>query len=221
MAGFLHGVPLLVFVLAFPQWLNRIPLAALAAALLFVGYDLAPLSVFRQMGKRGPDPFIPFIVTVLAILFTDLLWGVGIGMAATVFFILRANLRTPYFLHRREVHREDSPTGSREHIHLELSENMSFLNEASASRTLHSTADGAIVEIDGSRALYIDRDVLEIIYGFREFAHHRGIEVVLVDIPALDAPHAELSARHPVRTDDPSRAGPTERKRWAETRERP
>jgi MFS superfamily sulfate permease-like transporter len=213
MSSFLHGVMLLTFVLALPMLLNRVPLAALAAVLLFVGYKLAPISLFRQMWDRGPNQFIPFIVTVLAILFTDLLIGVGIGMAAGVFFILRANLQTPYYMHRRVMREEEHPEGRRVHIHLELSENVSFLNKASVSKALHDIPDGAVVEIDGSHALYIDRDVLEIIHEFDESAHHRAIEVELTDIPAANAPAAQLISRKPVEEVDHKPDEPVDRKR--------
>jgi MFS superfamily sulfate permease-like transporter len=216
-ASFLHGVLLVLSVLAVPWLLNRIPLAALAAVLLHVGYKLAPISLFKQMLDRGPNQFIPFIVTVLAILFTDLLVGVIIGMAAGVFFILFANLQTPYYMHRREVHEEDHPEGRRVHIHLELSENVSFLNKASMNRALHKMPDGAVVEIDGSHALFIDRDVLEIIHAFAESAHHRGIDVTLTDIPPADAKPAELTSRKPVEETDNRGADPVDRRKRIRT----
>lgn len=195
MAAFAHSVLLLGAVLAVPWLLTQIPKAALAAVLLFVGYRLAPVTLFMQMFRRGWDQFIPFLVTVLAIVFIDLLWGVAIGMACAVFYILRANLATPYFMHGKAA-TEDG----RGVIHIELSENVTFLNKASVNRALHQLSDGCAVEIDGSHATYIDRDVLELIEEFRESAPLRGIDVQLTHIPSPDAPPQERRAegRHDV-----------------------
>ena len=198
MASFAHGVLLVVSVLLVPTLMNKIPLAALAAVLLHVGYKLAPIGLFKRMWSLGSNQFIPFIITVLAILFTDLLWGVLIGLAAGTFYILRANLATPYYMHSRQARQEEGPTGKRMHIDIELSENVSFLNKASVSRALQDIPDDARVRISGAHCLYIDRDVLEIIHDFAGSARHRGIEVELEDIPPADAPAKELTARKPV-----------------------
>lgn len=198
MSAFLHGVLLLLAVVAIPALLNRIPLAALAAVLLHIGYKLAPVSLFKAMWARGRGEFMPFIITVSAILLTDLLKGVVIGLAAGVFYILRANLQTPYYLHRRETYEEERPEGRRTHIHIELSENVSFLNKASVARALDDIPDGAIVDIDGSHSININRDVLEVIHEFHESARHRGIDCTLVDVPSVDATAGELAERKPV-----------------------
>lgn len=187
MSAFVHGLLLLVMVSAVPWLLTRIPLAALAAVLLHVGYKLAPVELFVRMYRRGLDQFVPFVVTVLAILFSDLLIGVGVGMACAVFYILRANLATPYFIHKMDVQEEDS----RPLIHIELSENVTFLNKASVNKALHQIPSGSRVEIDGSHATYIDRDVLELIEEFRDSAPSRGIDVSIIKVPASDAPPEE------------------------------
>ncbi len=191
MSAFLHSVMLLVAVLTVPWLLTRIPLAALAAVLLHVGYKLAPVSLFVRMFRRGWDQFIPFVVTISAILLTDLLKGVAIGMVCAVFYILRANLATPYFMHRKEVTEEEN----KRVIHIELSENVTFLNKASVNRALHALPDGSVVEIDGSHATYIDRDVLELIEEFRQTAPLRGVSVSLTQIPSSDAPPDERGAK--------------------------
>lgn len=187
MASFGHGVLLVAAVLAIPSVLKLIPLAALAAILLHVGYKLAPISLFVSLYRRGLDQFVPFMVTVVAILFSDLLTGVAIGMGCAVFYILRANLATPYFIHRMEVI-ENAEQKSR--IHIELSENVTFLNKASVNKALRELPDNSVVEIDGSHATYIDRDVLELIEEFREGARLRGIEVSITQVPASDGPAA-------------------------------
>jgi SulP family sulfate permease len=177
-----HGALLLFAVVLLGFAMNRIPLAALAAVLLHVGYKLTDIKLFRHMFKQPVDIWAPFVVTVVAILFLDLLKGVGIGMAVGVFFILRANLKTPYFIHRREAHDENKHS----HILIQLSENVSFLNKASVNQVLHQLPDDSVVEIDGTSSQYIHPDVLELIHEFEQTAHTRGIEVVLMDIPEVD-----------------------------------
>lgn len=213
MSSFLHGVLLLVSVAAIPGLLNRIPLAALAAVLLHVGYKLAPPSLFRRTFRRGMNEFIPFIVTVLAILLTDLLIGVAVGMATGIFFILKVNLETPYYMTRHDVRLEDHTGGSRVHVEIQLSENVSFLNKAGVNRVLREVPDGAFVEIDGTHACYIDRDVLEIIYNFKRSARFRGIDVLMRDIPPPDAPAKDLVHRRPRVIEDCPLGGDTARVR--------
>jgi MFS superfamily sulfate permease-like transporter len=185
MSAFIHGVLLAATVVLIPFVLERIPYAALAAVLLHIGYKLAPVSLFKSMYKRGWDQFLPFVITFAAILFTDLLIGVLIGLAAGVFFVLKANLATPYFMHHREVHDEGDESG-RPHVRIELSENVSFLNKASVTKALQELPDCSSVEIDGSVAQYIDRDVVEIIRDFARSGPKRGIEVELKAIPKLE-----------------------------------
>ncbi|MBK8967487.1 MAG: SulP family inorganic anion transporter [Saprospiraceae bacterium] len=159
LSAILHGVFLVVCVLLIPGLLNMIPLAALAAILLQVGYKLAKVSIFKQMWASGKYQWWPFIITVLAVVFTDLLTGVLIGLGASVFAILRGNMKNAYFFHKEEYHEGDL-------IRIELSQEVSFLNKASIKLTLEHLPEGANVLIDATDTAYIDHDVLEII---REF----------------------------------------------------
>jgi MFS superfamily sulfate permease-like transporter len=180
MSSFLHGVLLLLAIVLLPFVINRIPLAALAAILLHVGYKLTNINIYRAIFKQETGQWVPFIVTVVVIVATDLLTGVGVGMVVGVFFILRANIKTPYFIHHREAHEEDH----RQHIKLELSENVSFLNKASVNKVLHEMPSDSMVEIDGTSAQYIHPDVLELIHEFNDTAATRGIEVRLTNVGA-------------------------------------
>lgn len=182
MAAFYHGAFLLVSVLAIPHVLNMIPLSALAAILLIVGYKLSKVSLYKTMFKMGKDQFIPFIVTVLAILFTDLLIGITIGMAVGIFFILKANYKTPYFYHEK--------TQSDGNIKISLSEHVSFLNKGSISLFLDKLPEGSEVEITGEYSRYIDHDVLEALYDFKNTAKEKNIRVALKDIPDPKVPLA-------------------------------
>lgn len=130
------------------------------------------------MWKHGKDQFIPFSVTVLAIVFTDLLMGVAIGMLIGVFYLLRANMRNPYFY---KLENE----GKQKTLKLRLSEEVSFLNKGAIRYTLTHIPQGAKVIIDGSNSKYIDRDVLEIIENFHQNAYKNKIEVDLINIKPI------------------------------------
>lgn len=179
-SAFFHGVFLLVAVVSIPGLLNRIPLAALAAILLYTGYKLAHPRFFRTAWRIGAVHFIPFAVTIVAILATDLLVGILIGLGAGIFFVLRNNFQTAYHLQEQVI--QDTHT-----LRLVLAEETSFLNKASIASTLNSLPHGATVEIDGTRASYIEYDVLELIHNFAVTAKLRHIKLTLVGIPALPA----------------------------------
>lgn len=178
-SAFLHGVLLLVAVLALPAVLNLVPLAALAAILIHVGYKLSPVSLFKKMFALGWEQFLPFLATFVAILLTDLLKGVAIGLAISIFFILKRSMESPYFLSRQEKHADFGVP----YVRLELAEQVSFLHKASVIRALQEIAPDSFVEIDGSRSKAIDRDVLEIIYDYRTESKLKNIQVELIEIP--------------------------------------
>lgn len=182
MSAVFHGFWLLAALLVIPGLINQIPLAALAAILLFTGYKLANATLFSKMWRHGKNQFIPFIVTVLAVVFTDLLTGVAVGMLIGVFYLLRANMRNPYFYKLEK-------DGKQKTLRLKLSEEVSFLNKGAILYTLTHIPKGAKVVIDGSNSKYIDRDVLEIIENFHEHAHAKQIDVELVNIhPKYELP---------------------------------
>ncbi|HLG03944.1 MAG TPA: SulP family inorganic anion transporter, partial [Bacteroidia bacterium] len=179
LAALIHGILLLLSVLVFANFLNKIPLACLAAVLLMVGYKLAKISLFKSMFRLGWDQFLPFIITILAILFTDLLKGISVGMAVSIFFILRNNYRRPYEYDKVEHHEGETVT-------LSLSEDITFLNKGSIALMLDSIPEDSTVIIDGSKTHYIDLDVLEIIENFKESSKLKNIKVVLKDIPEFE-----------------------------------
>ncbi|MBI1224322.1 MAG: SulP family inorganic anion transporter [Bacteroidetes bacterium] len=168
----LHGVFLLIAALAIPTVLNMIPLACLAAILFVVGYKLAKPALFKAMYRQGWYQFAPFVVTVLGILFSDLLIGIGLGMGVAIFFILLNNYRNPYFL-------ADEPHKPGDLIQIKLSEEVTFLNRASIMRTLDEIPPHAKVEIDASRSVSIDYDVYELIKNYEEKARMNGTELKL------------------------------------------
>ncbi len=168
-----HGLLLLISVIAIPNLLNKIPLATLAAVLLMVGWKLASPAVFKRMWNAGYYQFIPFIVTVLAVVFTDLLKGVAIGLVVSIFYILRANLKLAYFFDRKEHHEGETIT-------IKLAQEVSFLNKAAIKQTLRHLPENAKLHIDASETFYIDHDVVELIKDFIKVgAKEKNITVTL------------------------------------------
>ncbi|NVK85758.1 MAG: SulP family inorganic anion transporter [Cytophagia bacterium] len=181
MSALIHGVLIFLAAMAIPNVMNMIPLASLAAILLVVGYKLAKPALFIDMYKKGWLQFIPFVVTVLAIVLTDLLVGIGIGMAVAVFNILLTNLKNPYVL-------KTTHDSSDKHYQIALSEQVTFLNKAQILRELNRIPNDAELYIDASNTVFIEHDVLEIISDFKENAKYRNI---VVKISSLD--HLELN----------------------------
>jgi MFS superfamily sulfate permease-like transporter len=175
LSAILHGVLLLAAVVTVPALLNRIPLSVLAAILLTVGYKLAKPALFVSMYRQGPYQFAPFIVTVVGILATDLLVGIGLGMAVAVFALLLTNFNNPFFLDR-------DPS---EAVRITLSEDVSFLNRAAIMRALAAIPPGAKVVIDASRSMSIDHDVYEIIKDFEQRAVLVGIDLTVDGLSSL------------------------------------
>ncbi|WP_221627105.1 SulP family inorganic anion transporter [Pontibacter sp. Tf4] len=180
MSSFIHGLFLLLSVLFLAGFLNQVPLSALAAVLLVVGYKLTKPTLFKSQFRLGSEQFIPFAVTILAILFTDLLIGICVGLAVGIFFILKANYRSPYFYHKEEQREKDI-------IRLRLSEHVSFLNKASIVLTLEHLPGNSHVIIDGENSEFIDYDVLEAIQEFKQTAHERNIVAEVLNVPEVAA----------------------------------
>lgn len=162
LATIAHGVLLLISVVFFPRWLNMIPLSSLAAILLVTGIKLASPKLLQQMWNEGRYQFVPFAVTIIAIVFTDLLIGILIGLAVSVSFILHSNLRRPI---RRFVEKH---LGG-DVLHIELANQVSFLNRAALHKVLHEVPSGGNVLLDARNTDYIDPDVLGLLRDFTEF----------------------------------------------------
>jgi len=170
-----HGILILLSIVIIPNLLNLIPLATLSAILMVVGYKLAKPALFIKIYKQGLSQFIPFVATILGILFTNLLAGIGIGMAVAIFIILRNN----YKVASRVVLNEE---GANESIRLVLSEDVTFLNKASIQGTLAQIPNGTHLIIDASNTFFIHHDVIEIIDDFKINAASRNITVTTLDL---------------------------------------
>ena len=174
-ASFIHGVLLLLAVGLFPFALNQIPLACLAAVLIVTGFKLASPKLFMSMWREGWTQFTPFIITVSAIVLTDLLKGIIIGLLTSIVFILHSNLSRTV-----KVHINQSGEGE-ELLRFELGTHVSFLNRATLHTALSEVPQGAHVIIDARKCEYIDGDVLDMITDFeQETARARSLIVSLI-----------------------------------------
>jgi len=194
-----HGVLMLVCVMFLPTWLNKIPLSCLAAILFITGVRLVSPELVKEMWREGRYQFVPFLVTVLAIVFTDLLIGILIGLAVSISFILHSNLRRPI---RKVVEKHMSG----DVVHIELANQVSFLNRAVLDEALDAIPTGGHVLLDARNTDYIDPDVLSMIRDFKaHVAPARGVEVSLLgfrrryhlkdEINYLDYSSKELQSR--------------------------
>ena len=172
-SAFVHGLLLLIAVMLIPALLNLIPLASLAAILFVVGYKLARPELFKKMYHTGMYHFIPFIATILGLVFTNLLLGIGIGLVIALLCVLLENYKVAGYYH--EEH--DDKT-----IIMRLSEQVSFLNKANILQTLDQLPDHSNVVIDASDSRYIDYDVYEIIINFKAEAKRKGIQLKIVNL---------------------------------------
>lgn len=174
LAAIVHGILLLVSVAFLPAWLNAIPLSCLAAILLVTGIKLVSPALVKQMWNEGRYQFIPFAATIAAIVLTDLLIGILIGLAVSIGFILNSNMRRPM---RRFVEKH---LGG-DVLHIELANQVSFLNRAALSKVLDEVRRGGHVLLDAQNTDYIDPDVLDLIRDFTEqTGPARGVEVSLL-----------------------------------------
>lgn len=181
-----HGILLLVCVALVPTVLNLIPLSALAAILIVTGFKLASPALFRAMAGQGRAQFLPFVVTVVAIVLTDLLIGILIGLANATAFILYSNVRRPL---RRFKERHVGGELTR----IELANQVSFLNRASLVRALDELPEGSHVMIDARQTDYIDPDVLSLI---QDYAHQTGpVRGVLVSLKGFKSHYEQLEDR--------------------------
>jgi MFS superfamily sulfate permease-like transporter len=173
LSGIFHGILLLGSVLLIPGVLNQIPLATLGAILLMTGLKLASPSLIKQMWSEGKNQFLPFIITVVAIVLTDLLVGILIGLAVSIFFILRSTVRRPL---RKYMERHIAG----DVLRIELAQQVSFFSRGKLERTLRNVPRGGHILLDASSTDYIDEDILDLIHDFQHnSAKVRGVQLSL------------------------------------------
>jgi MFS superfamily sulfate permease-like transporter len=161
-----HGVLLLIFVILIPSLLNKIPLSAIAAILIVTGYKIAKLSLFKELFQKGIHQFIPFCVTIIAILFSNLLYGVAIGIIVSIFFIIRGNFKSAIIM----IQDNDKYL-------IRFRKDITFLNKAIIKQKLESLPIDSFVLIDVKKADFIDKDVIDEINDFLCHIHLKNISV--------------------------------------------
>ena len=174
MSAIIHGFFLLISIILIPNLLNKIPLSVLAAILLIVGYKLAKPGLFLQMYKLGWKQSIPFTVTVLGIVFIDLLYGIGLGLAVGVVVILIKSFQNSHFLHI-----EDKSNGKHK-IKMTLAEEVTFFNKGAILKELDNLPRDTFLEIDVRKTRYLDNDIIEILDDFTFKARERNINIKII-----------------------------------------
>lgn len=182
------GLLLIIAVIYIPSLLNKIPLASLASVLLVVGYKLTRPEVFKVMYKAGMYHFIPFCITILGMVFTDLLVGLAIGLITALFSILLENYKSAFYFNESRIGNKTI---------LRLSEHVSFLNKANIKQILEQFPDYSDVVIDATRSKYIDYDVYEIIQNFRVEAKLKNIKLTIENLRGYGVLPSIKNARAP------------------------
>ncbi len=179
LSAFTHGLFLLLAVLLVPFLLNQIPYASLSAILIITGYNLTKPKLFRNMLSLGWKQFLPFLITIIAILSTDLLIGVSIGLVISIYYIIRNNFKAEYKI------TEKIENGVNTYL-IKLNSNVTFLNKVNLKKALDDVPEDSILTIDGSECNFIDYDILEIISEFDNKAKDRNIELNLKGIEKVN-----------------------------------
>ena len=174
MAAILHGLLLLISVIIIPNILNYIPLSVLAAILFLVGYKLAKPALFIKMYKDGWKQFVPFVVTVLGIVFGDLLIGISLGLVVGIFVILIKSYQNSYFLH---IENEE---GGNKVVKMRLAEEVTFINKGAIIKELNKLEDNSFLIMDVSKTKYLDNDIIEILDDFRIKAEQKNINIKII-----------------------------------------
>ncbi len=180
LSAFIHGVFILISVMLIPEVLNMIPLASLAAILVMVGYKLAKPALFKSMYRSGWSQFLPFVTTVVAIVLTDLLTGIGIGLVMGIFYLLKNNYHVSHYLHKEKT------TEGEEKYRIVLAEEVSFLNKASIMKTLRNIPGNSALEIDFTKSVIIDHDIKELIENYKDTAKRKNVKLILTGDGQLD-----------------------------------
>lgn len=178
-SSFFHGIWLLLTVLLAAPLVNHIPYAVLAVILIRTGYNLAKPKMIRSVYRLGREQFLPFIVTIIAVLLTDLLIGVLIGIVYAIYFLVKHTYRAGYVVKERKE-------GHLNHYTIDLALNVSFLNKKRIIDALDEIPSYSVVEINGADSVYIDFDILEIFQQFKAKAHNRHIQLVMHHIPEVE-----------------------------------
>jgi MFS superfamily sulfate permease-like transporter len=168
MSGFTHGVLLLLAVLALPLYLNKIPLACLASILLFTGYKLAHPKEFKKVIAEGWKQWVPFVITIAVVVGVDLLWGIFIGTAVGIVFVIYTNYSSVFSVYKNQ-----------KEVLIKFQKDVTFLHKMALKEALRKIPAGSEVYIDMSKVHFVDHDIRQLIDEFVATAHERGIDANL------------------------------------------
>lgn len=168
-----HAVLLLISVLLLPGVLALIPNACLAGILIMTGVKLTKISIFKEQWKLGYDQFIPFVITILVMLGTDLLKGVCVGLIVAVIFIIRDNVKTGFDSTKEMIN------GKMYYV-IKLPQHLTFFNKGFLIKFLKSVHNNSQVTIDASINKKMNEDCKEVITNFIETSKNRKIEIELI-----------------------------------------
>jgi MFS superfamily sulfate permease-like transporter len=168
-----HALLLLISVILFPQALSYIPNACLAAILIATGFKLTKLKIVKEQFDNGIEQFLPFIVTIVVMLLSDILKGVGAGVAVSIFFIIRDNIKFSFDASSDIIH-------GKLYYLVKLPQHVTFFNKGYLIRFFNEVKPNSKVLIDGSINKTINRDSKDVISDFIDFAKNKKIEVELI-----------------------------------------
>lgn len=170
-SSFVHGICLLLSVMFFAKYINYFPLGCLSAILLHTGYKLAKPALFKEFYRKGWSQLLPFIITITAILATDLLIGMSVGIVVGLFFVIKANYRAAITL-----------TQDKSFYILTLNKDVVFLNKPLLRELLTHVKPNSTLTIDASKSQFIDHDIIETIDDFLVTAPRHNISVEVYDL---------------------------------------
>ena len=170
MSAIIHGFFLLISILLIPALLNQIPLSVLAAILFIVGYKLAKPSLFVTMYKLGWKQLLPFLITIIGIVFTDLLIGIGLGLILGIVIILINSFQNSHSI----------STEGKNKTKITLAEEVTFFNKASILKELNKLPEATSLEIDLRGAKFIDNDIIEIFEDFLAKQKNKNFEFKII-----------------------------------------
>jgi MFS superfamily sulfate permease-like transporter len=174
LSAIIHGFFLLISIILIPTLLNMIPLSVLAAVLLIVGYKLAKPALFKQMYELGWKQFVPFMVTILGIIFIDLLYGIGLGLGVGIVVILIKSYQNSHFLHKEGEDINDNK------VKMTLAEEVTFFNKGAILKELDALPADSNLDLDITKTRFLDHDIVEILEDFAHKAKERNINIRLI-----------------------------------------
>ncbi|HNS11959.1 MAG TPA: SulP family inorganic anion transporter [Bacteroidia bacterium] len=179
LSAIFHAIWILIAISVAVPLINMIPYCVLAVILLRTGYNLVKPKMVKSIYRQGKEQFLPFIVTVIAILLTDLLIGVLIGIIHAIYYSIKHTYLAGFTL-------TQTNDGHNKQFTISLALNVSFLSKKRFIEMLDKIPEYSVVLIDGSKSNYIDRDVLEIFQEFKAKARQKHIQLELKEIPDVE-----------------------------------